>query len=378
MDMEYRPFGKLGFDISRFGVGCMRLPTVAATGEIDEARAIAMLRHAIDSGVNYFDTAYPYHGGKSELLVAKALADGYRDRVKLATKLPSWLIEKTEDFDRLLDEQLKKLGTDHIDFYLLHGLDAERWPKLVSLGALSFLDRAVKDGRIRYPGFSFHDDFPAFRTIIDAYDWKMCQIQLNILDEFNQAGVEGLKYAGAKGIPVVVMEPLRGGNLAQNIPPEAQAIWDEKPLAHGAVEWAFRWLYNFPEVAVILSGVSNMEQLDANLEIFAGSAPGVMTQEDFDRVRRVRQVYEDRIRVGCTGCEYCMPCPSGVSIPRIFHLYNDASVFGRLEGARAELARMESEGKGPSACVACGHCESVCPQHLHVIDKLREAAGALK
>ena len=360
----------------------MRLPLQPGTSDsarIDENEAIAMIRAAVDSGVNYVDTAYPYHGGNSERLVAKALRDGYREKVKLATKLPSWLVKKPADFDRLLDEQLGKLKTDHIDFYLLHALDDERWDILLKNGVFDFIERAKKSGKIRYIGFSFHDELPVFKRIIDAYAWDMCQIQFNFLDIDYQAGETGLKYAASKGIPVVVMEPLRGGNLVKNIPAEIQAAWDSAPVRHTPAEWAFKWVCNHPEVKVVLSGVSTMEQAMDTARIISDALPGSMTPEELATVDRVREIYRRRIKVGCTACRYCMPCPKGVDIPEIFHVYNNASLFDLpAETRRKQYANIENDHADVSRCVRCGACEAKCPQHISIREKLREAEQAMK
>lgn len=385
--MQLKEFGKLGFEVSRFGMGCMRLPVrknEQGKEEINEEEAIKMIRYAVDNGVRYIDTAYPYHGGQSEIVVGKALRDGYRERVKLATKSPVWLVNSNEEFDKYLDEQLKKLQTDHIDFYLLHALDKERWEKLKRLDVFSFLDRAKKSGKIRYAGFSFHDELPVFKEIIDSYDWNMCQIQLNILDEFAQAGAAGLKYAGSKGIPVVIMEPLRGGKLGHNIPEEVKEIYRSYNPGPGAeghdrspVEWAFRWLYNFPEVALILSGVSSMEQLKDNIRIFQSAPSNCMTPEELEITKRVREFYESRTKVGCTGCGYCMPCPAGVSIPDVFSLYNNASIFDAYDEFSNHYKNLSKSGKDAANCKECGRCQTLCPQGIEIIQKLKEAHSAL-
>ncbi|MFO7295276.1 MAG: aldo/keto reductase [Clostridia bacterium] len=381
--MYYREFGNLGFKISTFGIGCMRLPLkVQPDGStdqslIDEEEAIKMIRYAIDHGVNYIDTAYPYHGGNSEILVGKALKDGYREKVKVATKLPIWKVESYEDCEKFLDEQLSKLQVDYIDFYLLHALSQDRWEKVKKFDVLKFLDKAVEAGKIKYPGFSFHDELPVFKSIIDAYDWKMCQIQLNFLDENYQAGVEGMRYAASKGIPVVIMEPLKGGRLAHNIPRDIQELWNSFHIKRSPVEWAFRWLYNFPEVTVILSGVSTMEQLKENIEIFKNAAPNSMTEEELDLVRRVKAAYESKIKVSCTSCNYCMPCPSGINIPRIFSLYNNASMYDDIAGQSKEYKKLIEENADASHCVECGQCESACPQSIPIIEKLKEAHEVL-
>ena len=381
--MQYRKFDKLGFECSTFGMGTMRLPLLKNPDgttnyqNIDEEEAIRMIRYAIDNGVNYIDTAYDYHGGNSERVVGKALKDGYRENVKIATKLPPWHAKVYGDFDRLLNEQLSKLQVEYIDFYLLHSLSKGSWERLRDLGILEWLDKAVASGRICYPGFSFHDDLPAFKDIIDSYDWKMCQIQFNFLDEFEQAGAEGLKYAGAKGIPVFIMEPLRGGKLAA-VSPDIQDLWNQAEVKRSPVEWAFRWIYNFPEVNVILSGVSTMEQLKDNIRIFQDATPNCMRQEELDLVKQAKSLYDSKIIIDCTACEYCLPCPSGVSIPEIFGIWNDASIFGITKDHYKHYSKLINEEKDAQQCVECGNCESACPQRLDIIDKLKEADKELR
>lgn len=373
--MEYRKFSNFEKPVSLFGIGCMRLPTVKSGDKtvIDEAEAIKMIRYGIDHGVNYIDTAYMYHDGQSELVVGKALADGYREKVFLATKLPVWLVKEYGDFERLLNEQLEKLNTDHIDFYLLHALNKERWKSMNSLNIMDFMEKARASGKIRYICFSFHDDADTFREIIDAYKWDMCQIQLNILDMNEQATVEGLKYAGSKGIPVVIMEPLKGGKLATGVTPEIEAIWNKAKVKRTPVEWAFRWLYNFPEVAVILSGVSNMQQLEDNIRIFSDAKANCMTGEELALVEEVRKVYLSKTKVPCTGCEYCTPCPQGVSIPRIFNLANTAAMYNDLEGCKNSYKNLIEKQKDAAQCIECAQCEAACPQHIPIIEKLKES-----
>ncbi|MDF2926094.1 MAG: NADP-dependent oxidoreductase domain protein [Paenibacillaceae bacterium] len=377
--MQYREFGNLGFEISAFGLGCMRLPLQTVPNQasdpskINEQEAIELIRYAIDHGVNYVDTAYPYHGGNSELVVAKALKDGYREKVKLATKLPVWFANSYEDFDKYLDEQLAKLEVDYIDFYLLHALNKSTWPKIKALGVLEFLDKAVASGKIRYPSFSFHDERPLFKEIVDAYDWKMCQIQLNILDEDYQAGLEGMHYAAERGIPVVIMEPLKGGSLARSIPQDIQEIWGEAAVSRSPVDWAFRWLGNFPEVNVMLSGVNNLEQLKDNLRIFETIVPNELSQEELKLVTRVKEAYNSKIKVGCTRCNYCVPCPAGVAIPDVFLHYNNASIYNALEENKSNYQKLVRGNKDASHCVECGSCEEACPQSIPIIEKLAEA-----
>jgi predicted aldo/keto reductase-like oxidoreductase len=377
--MQYRKFGKLGFEVSSFGMGCMRLPLKKQSdgsqkySDIDEKEAIGMIRYAIDNGVNYIDTAYGYHGGNSELIVGKALKDGYREKVNLATKLPVWMAKKYRDFEKYLDEQLSKLQTDTIDFYLLHSLNKNSWDRIKNLKILDFLDEAKDKGKIKYAGFSFHDELPVFKEIIDSYAWDMCQIQLNILDQEYQAGVEGLKYAGQKGIPVVIMEPLKGGRLAQNIPQDIMELWDQVKCKGNHIEWAFRWLYNFPEVTVVLSGVSTMEQLKENIRIFGKAQSNTLTQKDLDLIQQVRELYESKIKVQCTSCNYCVPCPSDVSIPKIFSLYNQASMFNEQEQSSKEYRKLVDDKNYALECVECGTCEGKCPQSLPIIEKLKDA-----
>ena len=275
--MRYRTFGKLDWRPSALGFGAMRLPTIDGDpARIDEPEATRMIRHAIDRGVNYVDTAWPYHRSTSEPFLGRALRDGYRQRVKLATKLPCWLVKEAADFDRFLAEQLRRLQTEQVDFYLLHALDAERWAAMRDLGVLDWAEQAMADGRIGHLGFSFHDKYEAFQGIVDAYDgWTFCQIQYNYMDEQEQAGVRGLNYAVDKGLAVVVMEPLRGGMLAGDVPDPVQAIWDAAPVQRSAADWALQWLWNQPAVSLVLSGMSTMAQVEQNLASAEQSAVGV-------------------------------------------------------------------------------------------------------
>ncbi|QJW48174.1 aldo/keto reductase [bacterium BFN5] len=331
--MLYRTFGKTNEAVSVLGFGCMRLPTIGSDPtNIDEEKAIPMIRYAIDAGVNYVDTAYPYHGtgfthgGASEPFVAKALKDGYRERVKLATKLPSWLIKTRADMDRYLNEQLDRLATDYIDFYLVHSLNAGTWPVLKEAGISDFLNAAMKDGRIKHAGFSFHDQVGLFKEIVDYYDWSFCQIQYNYLDEEYQAGKEGLKYAAAKGLGITIMEPLRGGNLA-NLPQAANDILSQADISRTPAEWALRWVWNHPEVSVVLSGMTTMEQVVENVEVADAAMPLSLTAKELKLVDDVKNLFQERIRVNCTACSYCMPCPEGIHIPNCFSMYNDHYVF---------------------------------------------------
>lgn len=371
--MQYRKFGKTGVEVSALGFGTMRLPLVNPedSSTIDEARAIRMLRDAVDAGLNYIDTAYPYHMRMSETLVGKALQDGYREKVYLATKSPVWLLEKPEDFDRILDEQLEKLQTDHIDFYLLHALSQERWENVVvKLGLLERAEKAKEAGKIRHIGFSFHDGLPAFKTIVDGYDkWDFCQIQYNYINTDYQAGAEGLHYAASKGLGVIIMEPLLGGRLAD--PP--QAVKDVLPDTKSPVEWGLDYLWNQPEVSLLLSGMSTEEQAAQNLEYASRSSVGMLSEEEAEMFEQAKLAYDGLALVPCTKCKYCMPCPFGLDIPGTFEAYN-ALAYETEESARKRYGTLE---KKADACRACHHCEKECPQHIGISSLMPEIAKKL-
>jgi predicted aldo/keto reductase-like oxidoreductase len=382
--MLYRKMPKNGDELSILGFGCMRLPA-NSDGSIDEPRAIAQIRDAIDKGVNYMDTAWPYHDGASEPLLGKALAGGYREKVKIATKLPSWLIESRADMDRYLNAQLVKLGTDHIDYYLVHALEGTSWDKLEGLGIREFLDTAKKDGRIRNAGFSFHGLAEDFKRIIDAYPWVFCQIQYNYLDQEFQAGTEGLKYAGSKNIGVVIMEPLRGGNLAlPTAPPAVAALWDEAKVKRTPAQWALRWVWNHPEVTVVLSGMNEEAHIVENLTIAGEAHANSLTKEELDLVDRVARKYQELMQVGCTGCAYCMPCPTGVKIPKCFDFFNKMHMFGNVQEAKFMYIAFNSgatshgEPGFASQCVACGECLEKCPQHIAIPEMLERVVAELE
>ena len=376
--MQYRRFGSLDWNASVLGFGCMRLPRTASR-DVDVPEAVRIIRAAIDGGVNYVDTAYGYHGGKSETVLGKALTDGYRERVKVATKLPPWEVSSRRDFDRILAEQLRRLGTGHVDLYLLHSLDKGSWKKLLGLDVLRWAERAISDGRIGCLGFSFHDDLPVFKEILDGWDrWAFCQIMYNYLFEKKQAGTEGLEAAARRGIPVVVMEPLLGGNLTSP-PPAIQGIWDAAPVRRSPVEWALQWLWSRPEVTVVLSGMSSMEQVEENLAIADRSRVGALGAEELARVAEARDTYE-RIRpIPCTDCKYCMPCPHGVNIPHNLGIYNTAVMYNQLEREKRSYHRTKTEERA-SECTQCEECESKCPQKIRISEWMpriaRELGGA--
>ncbi len=379
--MKYRKLSKLGISLSAFGMGCMRFPMIKqedGTEIVDESVSTPVIRHAIDSGVNYFDTAYVYSGGcKNEIALGHALLDGYREKVYIATKLPPNRMGSTEEMNSTLQESLDNLGVDCIDFYLLHSLNGESFRKAKENGALGFLDKAKAEGKIRYACFSFHGSKEDFIEIIDAYNWDMCQIQMNFMDTENQATLEGMRYAGKKGIPVVIMEGLLGGKLA-TAPDNVQALYDTYPVKRSPVEWAFRWLCHHPEVATVLSGVTNMEQCVDNLRIFDQCEVGSMTEEEEALIAKVKEAYLSRTKAGCTGCRYCMPCPAEVDIPRIFSIWNTRSLYDMPMKKNSAYARLINDGHDASKCLACGACEGACPQSLGIIDLLKLADADMR
>lgn len=382
--MLYRTMPKTGEKLSILGFGLMRLP-MHKNGSINEERALDQVRSAVDRGVNYLDTAWPYHGGQSEGFLRKVLQDGYREKINIATKLPSWLINSREDMDRYLDAQLEKIGVDQIDYYLLHALNGGVWDNLITLGVIDFLDTALNDGRIRYAGFSFHGLLDDFKRIVDGYPWTFCQIQYNYLDEQNQAGTEGLEYAAAKDLGIIIMEPLRGGNLALPTPPPAvEEIWKQAEIRRAPVDWALRWVWNRPEVSVVLSGMNDEDQVEQNLAIAETAHPDSLTKEECGLVGEAARTYKELMKVGCTGCGYCLPCPEGVAIPGAFEVYNKMHLFGNeVEGKLMYAIRLSGglTGSDPgwaSRCVECGECLEKCPQGIDIPTHLAEIAEEME
>lgn len=368
--MQYRKFGNTGIEVSALGFGCMRLP-INEDKTINEEQAIAMIRHAVDSGVNYVDTAYPYHQGTSEFVVGKALKDGYREKVYLADKLPVWLVESPDDFDRYLDEQLKKLDTDHIDFYLFHALSRERFEeKVKKFDLVKKMEAAKAAGKIRYIGFSFHDSLDVFKEIVDYYDWDFCQIQYNYINLTHQAGTEGLKYAAEKGLGVIIMEPLLGGKLA-NLAPHVAEVFPEGK-AH--VEYALDFLWDKPEVSLLLSGMSAPEQVEDNLVYAGRSHVGMATEEDNAVYAKAKEIFDRMALVNCTKCAYCMPCPFGLNIPELFAAYNMTASHG-MTPAKEAYGALSTKA---DACRACRHCEKECPQHIKISEMMPKVAKAFE
>lgn len=375
--MQYRKFGEIDWKPSALGFGAMRLPHEEDDrGAINEDEAIKMIRWAIDNGVNYIDTAWPYHDEESEKLVGKALKDGYREKVKIATKLPSWEVEDSQDPDELLNKQLDKLDVDKIDFYLLHALSRNHWENYQSLDIdiFDWMKEKRDEGKIDFLGFSFHDDLEIFKKIVDTYDWDFCQIQYNYLDQEFQAGREGLKYAADKGLGVVIMEPLRGGKLAKEPPEEIKEIWNEAEKDRNPVEWALKWLWNQPEVSLILSGMSNLEQVKENVKYASESGVGVLSEKDLELIDKAAKTYREISPVECTGCNYCVPCPNDVSIPRNFRMYNQAEIYDEFKKQKEIWDENMKDDSKATNCVRCGECIEKCPQNLPIMDLLEEVS----
>ncbi len=375
--MNYRELGKTGKQVSVLGFGLMRLPVIDGDhSRIDEERSLEMVNFAIENGVNYFDTAYPYHSGRSEIFAGRILKQGYRDKVYIADKLPSWLIKETSDFDKYLTEQLEKLGTEQIDFYLLHALNSKNWENLKDKGVLEWLEAKKKSGIISHVGFSFHDNLSVFRDIIGEYNWEFCQIQYNYLDIEFQAGQAGLDLAAERGIGVVVMEPLRGGLLAKKPPAEVQSIIKVSDYSGTLAGLSLRWVWQQPEVGLLLSGMNSMEQVRENISLASGDN-FILSESENELVTRLREGYHSRIKVPCTGCNYCQPCPQGVAIPGVFHFYNTANIFDDQNWGRRFYGFIKEENQADK-CVECGICEEKCPQQIAIMENLKTAHKYLK
>ena len=367
--MHYRT-DRRGEKLSILGFGCMRFQR--KLGSIDFEEAEREVLSAIEQGVNYFDTAYIYPG--SEELLGKILEkNGCRDKINIATKLPHYMIRKPEDLDRYFAEQLQRLRTDHVDYYLMHMLpDVTTWERLKGLGVEQWLAKKKASGVIRNVGFSYHGNTNAFQALIDAYDWDFCQIQYNYIDEHTQAGRRGLQYAAAKGLPVIIMEPLRGGRLVNALPPKALKAFAAAEPKRTPAEWGLRWLWDQPEVTVVLSGMNSMEMVAENCRIASEAEAGELTAEDRALYERVKAAINEKIKVGCTGCGYCMPCPKGVDIPGAFRCYNARYTEGFYTGMKEYFMCTTLRGKRSNAslCVKCGRCEQHCPQGIHIREEL--------
>lgn len=378
--MQYREMGKTGDQVSILGYGCMRFPT--KNGKIDEERTKRQIITAIENGVNYFDTAYIYPN--SEVTLGNILADGYRDKVMIASKMPPFMIHSKKDMESLLDTQLKRLKTDHIDYYLMHSITSkEGWDRMKQLGVVEFLEKAKAEGKIRRIGFSYHGEGHEFKDIVDDYPWEFCQLQYNYMDENAQAGKEGLLYAASKGLGIAVMEPLRGGLLAGKMPPQLAEKWQQEGIDGTPAEWALRWVWNHPEVSVVLSGMNEEDQIEENIRIAGTALPDSLTEKELQCIDGVKAALREKIKVGCTGCGYCMPCPAGVNIPVCFSYYNDLSVYGdwKMVGRHYMGMLGGMDGGKPSyasLCVDCGKCEKHCPQNLPIRQHLKEVSKEME
>ncbi|MEE8392659.1 MAG: aldo/keto reductase [Anaerolineae bacterium] len=380
--MKYRKMASLDWQVSALGFGCMRLPTkkrfMVSTVDVDES--IHIIRHGIDLGINYIDTAWPYHLGASEKILGQALQDGYRERVHLVTKLPMFVVRKAEQFDRFLNQQLEKLQTDYLDIYLFHALNKGQFEKLKSLKLMDKMEAAKAKGLIKYIGFSFHDTLPVFKEIVDYTDWDAVQLQYNYMDTGIQATTEGLTYAYEKGIAVIAMEPVKGGKLA-NPPAKAIEIMNTAKNQRSPVDWALQFLWNRPEVSVVLSGMGSQKMVDENCASAERSGIDSLNADDAEIISRLAEVYREKILVPCTSCGYCMPCPTGVNIPQNFAILNSVSFGDRKWTVRRAYKKLASSKKrldkhnpngNASMCIKCDKCVEKCPQQINVPEELEK------
>ena len=378
--MKYVKFRNEERENSLLGHGIMRL-LEGEDGKINEEESVKLIRYGIDHGINYIDTGYTYHGGNSEVIVGKALKDGYREKVLLADKLPLWLVDSEEATGKLLDEQLARLDVDCIDMYLAHNIIVDNWEIMKKYDVIGFMEEQKAAGRIGHIGFSFHGDLKLFKEVIDAYDWEFCQIQLNYLDKDEQATLEGLAYAREHGVDVIIMEPLKGGRVTDKVPASVQAIWDNAkasgvaPEDRSPAEWAFRWVAAQPGVVLVLSGMNTYSQLDENIAIFSKEDFGEMSEAEAAVLDDVAREYNSKIRYQCTRCGYCMPCVKGLSIPSIITGLNNWFAFDKNPSTKMEYLVWQGEGEHASDCIGCGECEKKCPQSLPITDIMKEAVS---
>ena len=368
--MQYRTNQKNGTQLSVLGYGCMRF--TKSGGQIDQKKANEEMKLALDQGVNYFDTAYVYNG--SEVALGNFVKEyDCRDRINIATKLPQYRVTKQEEFDRYFDEELSRLQTDYVDYYLLHMLnDVNSFNRLCGLGLLDWIRGKKESGAIKNIGFSFHGGTQAFKDLIDAYDWDFCQIQFNYMDEHAQAGIEGLKYANEKGLPVIIMEPLRGGRLVNALPQGALDEFDKMPVKRTPADWGLRWIWNHPEVSVVLSGMNDVAQVEENCRIATEATAGSLSEDELALYERVLAEINAKVKVGCTGCAYCQPCPKGVDIPNCFATYNASYTDNYMNSFREYfmMTTLRKVRSNAGLCIKCGKCETVCPQHINIRDEL--------
>ncbi|MDR3062741.1 MAG: aldo/keto reductase [Methanobrevibacter sp.] len=377
--MLYRELGSTGEKVSILGFGAMRLPTVdGVKNQIDKEKASEMLEYGIKNGINYIDTAYPYHGtnfngeGESERFLGEFLSNGYRDDIFLSTKMPSWIINSKEDMENIFNRQLELLQTDYLDAYMIHSVKQDVWDKLPDLGLFQFLDDLKSSGNVKYVGFSFHDSLDLFLEVIDGYEWDITLTQMNYLDTDYQSGITGLQYSDILGLGNVVMEPLRGGKLSQDIPPDILKTWDKAKIKRSPVEWAFKYLYNMKEVDVVLSGMNTLEQVKENIAIANNSYPNTLNVEEKELIREVAAIYKDKKGNDCNGCGYCMPCPYNVNISDCFKEYNVSLIFDEVESAKHHYKLILDKEKRASNCTDCKKCIRLCTQQINIPDELKK------
>lgn len=367
-----RRMENLDIETSMLGFGCMRFPQ--KDGKIDEELSEKMIDRAIACGVNYIDTAYPYHGGDSEPFVGRVLDKYPRNSYFLATKLPCWEVNSLEDAQKLFNSQLERLNKDYVDFYLLHALSKDRWHKMLELGVLDYCEKLKAEGKIRYFGFSFHDSFEVFEEIITYRKWDFCQIQLNYMDTEEQAGLQGYSLAEKLGVPLVIMEPVKGGSLA-SLPDEITSEFRKLDGNASTASWAMRWVGSLPNVKVILSGMSAPEQVEDNLATFTDFKP--LSDEEHNAVTKIAEMLKARVNNGCTGCNYCMPCPAGVNIPYNFKIWNTYGIYGNNNGTKWQWENDIEDKQKAKNCIKCGKCEKACPQKISIRDNLAQLQSEL-
>ncbi len=378
--MVYRNLGQTGIKISQLGFGCMRFPLLDENDfkSINKPEATKLLYYAIDNGINLLDTAYGYHSGESEVFLGEVLTPEYRKKIYLATKLPVYLVKEKGDSEKYLNEQLSKLKTDTIDMYLLHGLNKDFWQTVQKFDILKFLDDSLNSGKIRYAGFSFHDEFPLLEEIINSYPWSFCLLHINYVDNDIQAGIKGLEYAHGKGLGVMIMEPLRGGKLAKNVPEEVLKIIFQSKFKQTPVEFAFRYLYNYPEVSCVLSGMSSIEQVKENIKFASQEHKNTLDENEIELYKKTKDFFKSRIKINCTGCNYCAECPQKIPISFIFEIYNDAYMYNAFDESKRMYKMFIKEERKADKCAECGQCEEICPQKIEIVKQLKNAHQTFK
>ncbi len=385
--MQYRTMPGSDEKLSVLGYGCMRLPTKVGgphSGMINKELACSQIRLAIDNGVNYIDTAFPYHMGASETFLGEVvLKDGYREKVKLATKLPCFFIKKPEQIEEYFQKQLKKLQVDYIDYYLMHALNYETWRKMVDFGIIDFMNKVRSEGTVKHIGFSFHAELDEFKKIVDEYDWEFAQVQYNIIDQHYQAGIEGIEYAHNKGLGIIVMEPLRGGALTSKAPKKVIDLYNKQVIKRSPAEWALRWIWNNPMVTLLLSGMNNEDHIIENMRVASETLPNSLSKEEIKIIDDVKLIYDSLLQVNCTGCGYCMPCPAGINIPLAFKNLNDYHMFSKTSAKlnhiqHAGIRSKDGKGHFTSVCIDCGVCETKCPQHIQIRQEFKHVRKHLE